>query len=71
MSTDTGARRLISIPEAQGVLGGLGRTTVYELVKRGDIARVKIGRRSFVTVESLESYIDRLGIAATAGGGQL
>ena len=64
---DIGARRLVSIPEARAILGGIGRTTVYELISRGDIVKVNIGRRGFITSESLAAYMDRLS-AASAGG---
>ncbi|WP_234834959.1 helix-turn-helix transcriptional regulator [Mycolicibacterium stellerae] len=33
---DTAAKVLVSIPEARQLLGGIGHTTVYELVKRGE-----------------------------------
>lgn len=59
-------RRLVSIPEARQVLGGIGHTTVYELIKKGEIDKVNIGRRGFVTSESLEAYMDRL--SADSGG---
>ena len=63
---DTGARRLVPIPEARTILGGIGHTMVYELVKRHEIVKVNIGRRGFITSESLEVYMDRLS-AASAG----
>jgi hypothetical protein len=31
---------------------GLGKTTVYKLMKTGQLARVKIGARTLITVES-------------------
>jgi len=58
---ETGARRLlISIEEARQTLGGIGRTTTYELVKRGDLVKVKIGRRGFITARSLDRYVESL-----------
>ena len=57
-------RRLYPIPEASQQLGGISRTTVYELAKRGEIQLVKIGARSFVTHESLETYLAGLSNAA-------
>jgi len=56
----SGLRRLVSIPEARTILGGIGHTTVYQLVNRGEIVKVNIGRRGFITSESLEAYMDRL-----------
>ncbi len=38
----------------------VGRTTFYELIKSGDLRRVKIGRKSFVTAESVRAYVERL-----------
>jgi predicted DNA-binding transcriptional regulator AlpA len=57
---ETPVRRLVPIPEVRRVLGGIGHTTVYELIKKGEIEKVNIGRRGFVTSESLEAYMDRL-----------
>jgi Helix-turn-helix domain len=63
---ETSVKRLVSIPEARHVLGDIGHTTLYELIKRGEIVKVNIGRRGFITSESLEAYLDRLSEAATA-----
>jgi predicted DNA-binding transcriptional regulator AlpA len=64
--SDKEPRRLVPIPEARHLLGDIGHTTVYELIKRGEIVKVNIGRRGFITSESLEAYMDRLSEAATA-----
>ena len=63
---DTRMKRLLPIPEARQLLGGIGHTTIYELVNRGEIVKVNIGRRGFITSESLEAYMDRL--SADSGG---
>ena len=47
-------------------LGGIGHTTIYDLIKRGELLKVNIGRRGFITAESLAAYVDRLSQAATA-----
>ncbi|PJE01902.1 MAG: hypothetical protein CK428_30605 [Mycobacterium sp.] len=62
------ARKLVPIPEARSVLGGIGRSTLYELIEQGEVVRVKLGRRAFVTAESLVAYVDRLTAAGTATG---
>ncbi|PVB20770.1 DNA-binding protein [Mycobacteroides abscessus] len=55
-------------PEGVGaVLGGLGRTKIDELVSAGDLAKVRVGRRAFVTAKSVAAYVDRL--ASDSGGG--
>ncbi|MBN7304335.1 helix-turn-helix domain-containing protein [Mycobacteroides abscessus subsp. bolletii] len=48
------------IDEALSQLGGIGRTTLYELAKRGDLTKVHIGRRGFITTASLMAYVERL-----------
>jgi excisionase family DNA binding protein len=59
--------RLVSIQEAREKwLGGVGRTTVYELIKRGELTQVHVGRRSFLTAKSLAAYVDRLSDATSA-----
>lgn len=63
---DVPTKRLYSIPEAREYLGGIGHSTMYELIARNEVHKVNIGRRGFVTTESLEAYVDRLKVAATA-----
>jgi site-specific recombinase XerD len=47
-------------------LGGVSRTTVYDLVNRRELVKVNIGRRGFITGESLAAYVGRLSEAAPA-----
>lgn len=63
-------RRLVAIPEARQALGGIGRSTLYELITRGEVIKVNIGRRGFITADSLDAYVERLTSrsAARAGG---
>jgi hypothetical protein len=49
--------RLVPIPDSCGVLGGIGRTKLYELINDGKLTRVRIGARAFITGESLESFL--------------
>jgi hypothetical protein len=42
------------------VLGGISRTTIYELVNRGLLTKVNIGSRGFITAESLATYVESL-----------
>jgi hypothetical protein len=63
MNSDTN-RLLVPYDEAMHKLGGLGRTKFYELVDNGQLTRVKIGRRGFITAESLGALVDRLSEAA-------
>ncbi len=57
-------RLLIPIPGAQSKLGGVSRTTVYDLVNQGQLVKVNIGRRGFITAKSIAAYVDRLSEAA-------
>jgi hypothetical protein len=59
-------RLLIPYDDARIALGGIGRTTLYELIDSGQIVRVNIGRRGFITAKSLAAYVDSLSEAASA-----
>ncbi|MGW5272745.1 helix-turn-helix domain-containing protein [Streptomyces sp. NPDC004044] len=39
---------------------GLGRSTVYELIRSGDLESVKEGSRRLVIVASVRAYFERL-----------
>ena len=49
---------LLSIDDLR-VLTGLGRTTVYSLIKRGQLDVCRIGRRTLVKTESVADLINR------------
>ena len=65
MDSDPG-RLLVPYDETRHKLGGIGRTTLYELFDQGELERVNIGRRGFVTAKSLAAYVDKLSAATTA-----
>lgn len=56
-------------PTALTVLGGMSRSTFYELTKDGQIEVTKVGRRSFVTGTELERFVASLATPSAAGGG--
>lgn len=58
-STDTCAR-LFNVGEARSILGGIGTTKLYELVKTGELPPVHIGRRTFFKQSDLEHFIAKL-----------
>jgi predicted DNA-binding transcriptional regulator AlpA len=64
-STRDRAPALIRI-SAVGPHLDIGRTTVYKLIKDGELTKVSIGSRGYVTTESIAAYIDRLKAAAEA-----
>jgi excisionase family DNA binding protein len=51
------APMLLTIREAAGVLR-IGRSTVYELIGRGDIEVVHIGRAVRVPVDALRVFVE-------------
>jgi hypothetical protein len=59
-------RLLVPYDDARTALGGIGRTTRYELVDRGHLVKVNIGRRGFVTAKSIAAYVESLSEAASA-----
>ncbi len=53
-------RLLHSIPDAGAVLGGMSRSTLYEKIANGEIAAVKVGRRTYIAHDELERYVRAL-----------
>jgi excisionase family DNA binding protein len=50
--------RLVSIETAAQLLG-IGRTTVYDLLNRGELRSTKISRRTLLAVEDIDAFVDR------------
>ncbi len=60
-------RLLLTIPEVAGRLG-LGRSLVYQLVMKGEISSIKVGRARRVPVTALDQFIlDRMALAQGDG----
>ncbi|PPJ18435.1 DNA-binding protein [Nocardia nova] len=53
-------RRYCPLVEAGKELGGVSKVKVYSLINAGELKRVKIGKRSYVTRKSIEEFLDRL-----------
>jgi excisionase family DNA binding protein len=51
-------RSLVPLNEVTAV--GISRSHIYELVAAQKLRRIKIGRRAFITRESLNRYLDEL-----------
>ncbi|SFO14714.1 DNA binding domain-containing protein, excisionase family [Actinomadura madurae] len=45
-------------PDAGEALGGISRTTTYELIRSGELPSVTIGRRRFVAVADLDAFVE-------------
>jgi len=64
VSSETLQRLLVPYDEARHVLGDIGRTKFYELIDEKRIVRVSIGRRGFITADSLTAYVQSLTAAS-------
>ena len=53
-------QRLLSIQDACEQLGGIGKSMLYELIAKGDLTQCHIGRRAFVTGDSINQFVERL-----------
>jgi Helix-turn-helix domain len=51
---------LYSESEARQVLGGLGRSKLYQLMAEGKITPTKIGRRTFFAGDELKRFVGAL-----------
>jgi hypothetical protein len=51
---------LVSIIEARRILGGISRAKAYNLISRGELTRVNIDRRAFVTTDSISKYLEKI-----------
>lgn len=65
-TTPTAPELIVSTPSARRLLGGIGHSTLYDLVNRGEIVKVNVGRRGFITRASIDAYVARLTDEATA-----
>ena len=54
----------VSIDDCCKIIG-VRKTTLYKLAKEGKLHRIKVGRRSLITMESVEALITK---AANDGG---
>lgn len=52
-------RLLLGLVEGAEALG-VKRSTLYDLLAKGEIESVKIGKRRLITADSLEAYVERL-----------
>jgi excisionase family DNA binding protein len=66
MSTSEGvsvAPLLLTVEQAAQQLG-IGRTTVFALLKAGELESIPLGRLRRIPAECITEYIDRLRVAA-------
>ena len=48
---------LVNYDEARHLLGGIGKSTLFELMDSGQLTRIKIGARGFVLRQSIDDYV--------------
>jgi len=48
----------VRIPQAAQLLG-IGGSSVYELINRGDLKSIKLGRSTLIPMDELRNLIDR------------
>jgi excisionase family DNA binding protein len=60
---------LVSVESAAEMLG-VGRTTMFALIKSGEVPSVLIGRSRRVSVVALQQYVAALTASATDAGDQ-
>lgn len=51
--------RLLNLTETQHRLGGIGRTSLFGLLRDGDLRAVRIGRRTMIPESQIDAYIRR------------
>lgn len=56
---ETRMKLTYSIAEACELLG-IGRTTLYGAIKKGELKACKVGRRTLISSQSLQLFVDSL-----------
>ncbi len=64
------AHRLLLTPEEAATVLRIGQTTIYALMKAGDLHPVHIGRSCRISRVELERYVSRLAAAERASAGR-
>lgn len=51
--------RLLDVDEARRMLGGIARSTLYQLIDRNEIRSLTIGRRRLIPSSAIAEYVRR------------
>jgi excisionase family DNA binding protein len=51
---------LYNIEDTCRALGGIGRTTVFELIRSGELESVKVRERRLVPAHAIADFVERL-----------
>lgn len=57
-------RLAVSVEEAAQMLG-IGRSKVFELLKEGSLASIRIGRRRLIPYAEIRAFMERVGTASS------
>jgi excisionase family DNA binding protein len=60
-------KRAMSVEEAAKA-AGVGRTLLFEEIRKGHITARKVGRRTIITTEDLDAWLNSLPVKAGNGG---
>lgn len=60
-------RRFLSLKATCRVLGGITEFEIRKRVKAGELELVKLGRRSLITIRSLDAFTEKLLETANSG----
>ena len=63
-------KRALGVAEAAKA-AGVGRTTIFEAIRKGQIAAKKVGRRTIITTDDLDAWLKSLparSVAKTPAG---
>lgn len=63
------SQRLLLRPEEAAAILGLGRSTIYELLRAGELPTVHIGRTTRIPARDLQSWIEQRRSANGMGAG--
>jgi hypothetical protein len=59
---------VVPLPTAAVMLGSVHIGTIGKWAREGKVERVRLGRRSMITVASIENFVRRARVAAAARG---
>lgn len=56
--------KLLTVEQAAEQLGGVSRSTLYHLIRTGELHSVKIGSRRLIPAEAITDFVQTLRVAS-------